>query len=130
MTEIAVAFIIAVIVGMGIGGGGFFVIYLTLCLGYNQIIAQGTNLLFFLISALASLAVHARRRRLFLAELIPIILISLPSTVIGANLANSVDPKIPTVFLGVLLTFSGVLSAIKTVRSFVEEKKAKKDARN
>ena len=74
MTEIAVAFIIAVIVGMGIGGGGFFVIYLTLCLGYNQIIAQGTNLLFFLISALASLAVHARRRRLFLAELIPIIL--------------------------------------------------------
>lgn len=130
MTEIAVAFIIAVIVGMGIGGGGFFVIYLTLCLGYNQIIAQGTNLLFFLISALASLAVHARRRRLFLAELIPIILISLPSTVIGANLANSVDPKIPTVFLGVLLTFSGILSAIKTVRSFVEEKKAKKDAPN
>lgn len=130
MTEIAVAFIIAVIVGMGIGGGGFFVIYLTLCLGYNQIIAQGTNLLFFLISALASLAVHARRRRLFSAELIPIILISLPSTVIGANLANSVDPKIPTVFLGVLLTFSGIFSAIKTVRSFVEEKKAKKDARN
>ena len=130
MTEIAVAFIIAVIVGMGIGGGGFFVIYLTLCLGYNQIIAQGTNLLFFLISALASLAVHARRRRLFSTELIPIILISLPSTVIGANLANSVDPKIPTVFLGVLLTFSGILSAIKTVRSFVEEKKAKKDSRN
>ena len=119
------SFFIAVIVGLGIGGGGFFVIYLTLCLNYGQIVAQGTNLLFFLISALASLFVHMKRRSLFSRELIPIILISVPATVSGAYLANILSPKIAKITLGILLTASGFITFIKVIRSYIREKNKK-----
>ena len=111
--------------GLGIGGGGLFVIYLTLCLNYGQIVAQGTNLLFFLISAFASLVVHFKKIKLFSRELIPIILISVPSTVLGAYLANILSPKIAKISLGILLTVSGVITIIKVIRSYIREKNEK-----
>jgi len=107
---------------LGIGGGGFFVIYLTLCLNYDQIIAQGTNLLFFLISAFASLAIHFRKRKILSWDLLPIILISVPSTVLGAHLANILSPKAAKLCLGAILTFSGAVTLIKTLRAFIKEK--------
>ena len=123
MMDILVALLIALIVGLGIGGGGFFVIYLTLCLNYPQLIAQGTNLTFFLISGISSLFVHVKRRRLFVKELIPIIAVSVPATILGSSLANNVDPKIPTVGLSVFLIVSGIISLIKVIKKFKYSKK-------
>ena len=116
MTELAVAFLIAVIVGLGVGGGGFFVIYLTLCLNYPQLLAQGTNLLFFLVCSVASLFVHARKRRLFKKSLIPIILFSLVGTLTGSSLATAVPTKIPRLLLGCLLIFSGAVALIRIIK--------------
>jgi len=123
MMDILVAFIIALIVGLGIGGGGFFVIYLTLCLNYGQLTAQGTNLMFFLIGGISSLFVHVRRRKLFVPELIPIIAVSVPATILGASLANSVDQRISAISLGVFLTVSGIISLIKVIKKFKYSKK-------
>ena len=123
MMDILVSLLIALIVGLGIGGGGFFVIYLTLCLNYPQLIAQGTNLTFFLISGISSLFVHVKRRRLFVKELIPIIAVSVPATILGSSLANNVDPKIPTVGLSVFLIVSGIISLIKVIKKFKYSKK-------
>lgn len=120
-----VCFLIAILVGMGIGGGGFLVIYLTLCMNYPQLIAQGTNLLFFLIAGFSSLLIHLRKRKMNLKRLIPIILFSIPGTLIGSYLANTVDPKIPRIVLGILLILSGGQTAFKVVYQIIEEKKKK-----
>ena len=81
--------------------------------------------MFFLISALASLIVHMRKRKLFSRDLIPIILISVPATVLGAYLANILSPKIAKISLGILLTVSGVITLIKVIRSYIREKNEK-----
>ncbi len=120
-----VCFLIAILVGMGIGGGGFLVIYLTLCMNYPQLIAQGTNLLFFLIAGFSSLLIHLRKRNLNLKRLLPIVLFSIPGTLIGSYLANTVDPKIPRIVLGVLLILSGGQTAFKVVYQIIKEKKKK-----
>ena len=120
-----VCFLIAILVGMGIGGGGFLVIYLTLCMNYPQLIAQGTNLLFFLIAGFSSLLIHLRKRKLNLKRLLPIVLFSIPGTLIGSYLANTVDPKIPRIVLGILLILSGGQTAFKVVYQIIEEKKKK-----
>ncbi|MBQ9703298.1 MAG: sulfite exporter TauE/SafE family protein [Clostridia bacterium] len=120
-----VCFLIAILVGMGIGGGGFLVIYLTLCMNYPQLIAQGTNLLFFLIAGFSSLLIHLRKRKLNLKRLLPIILFSIPGTLIGSYLANTVDPKIPRIVLGILLILSGGQTAFKVVYQIIKEKKKK-----
>ena len=42
-----IPFLISALMGMGVGGGGLFIIYFTLLLGTPQLTAQGTNLLLF-----------------------------------------------------------------------------------
>lgn len=125
MIDIVAAFFIAIMVGMGIGGGGFLVIYLTLCMNYPQIIAQGTNLLFFIICGASSLFIHQRKRNLFSRELAFITALSIPGTLIGSHLANTVDPKIPKIALGILLTVSGSITLIKIIKQMISEKNKK-----
>lgn len=50
----------AVIGGLGMGGGGVLLLYLTLFADAPQLRAQGMNLLFFLPVALISLLIHAK----------------------------------------------------------------------
>ena len=122
MTEFILSFLIAVIVGLGVGGGGFFVIYLTLCRSYPQLLAQGTNLLFFLICSVSSLFVHLRRRRAHLDLLLPVVILSASGTAFGSHLVSLVPPEIPRVVLGIILSVSGGISLIRIIRA---EKKKK-----
>lgn len=47
---------------MGLGGGGVLVLYLTLALHQEQLMAQGINLLFFLPCAVISILIHAKKK--------------------------------------------------------------------
>ena len=122
MTEFVISFLIALIVGLGVGGGGFFVIYLTLCRNYPQLIAQGTNLLFFLVCSVSSLFVHLRKRRAQFNVLLPVIILSVVGTLTGSYLASLVHPKIPKVILGIILSLSGAISLIRIIRAEVKKK--------
>ena len=128
--EIAVYFLIAILVGMGIGGGGFLVIFLTLCMNYPQILAQGTNLLFFIIAGASSLFIHIKKRKMSIKKLVVIFVFSIPGTIVGSYFANTVDPKFPRIVLGILLIFSGtqtLFNVIKSIKSEKNEKISKKD---
>ena len=50
--HIPAAFLLSALSGMGVGGGGLFVIYLAFATDMPQLSAQGANLLFFLCSAM------------------------------------------------------------------------------
>ena len=106
------SFLISALMGMGIGGGGLFVIYLTLCLNFAQIVAQGTNLVFFIISALFSLIIHLRKRKIRFLQVGALILFGSIGSIIFSRLANSIDPKIPRIALGILLISSGIYTII------------------
>ena len=55
----------AVLSGLGVGSGGLLVIYLTLIEGYEQIGAQGVNLLFFLFSSGSAMLYHLVHRKIY-----------------------------------------------------------------
>ena len=94
--------------GMGVGGGGLFIIYLTLCANYGQINAQGSNLVFFIIAALASILVHVRKRKIRLLQLLLMLAFGSAGTVIFSRLVTDIPEKIPRFALGVLLIISGI----------------------
>ncbi|MBR2024251.1 MAG: TSUP family transporter [Clostridia bacterium] len=119
-----VGFLVALLMGMGVGGGGLFVIFLTLCLNYAQINAQGTNLMFFIIAILASFIVHVRKRKLFKRQILIMAVMGSLGSVIFSNLVNYVDPQIPRKMLGGLLVVGGVVSICN---SFVSKKKKTDD---
>ena len=122
MIIIIVAFIISALMGMGVGGGGLFVIYLTLVLDYEQISAQGTNLIFFILSALASIFIHIKKRKIKFSQVAVMAIFGTGGALITSTLANMINPKIPRIILGVILILSGILTIIKTFKETKKEK--------
>ena len=124
VVNVIVGFVVALLMGMGVGGGGLFVIFLTLCLNYGQINAQGTNLMFFVIAILASFFVHVRKRRLIKVQIIIMAVLGALGSMIFSNLVNYVNPQIPRKMLGVLLIIGGGYSLYN---SFALKKSVKKE---
>ena len=56
--DVVISFVLAALSGLGVGGGGLFVIFLALFTDTPQLVAQGMNLLFFVFSASSSLIIR------------------------------------------------------------------------
>ncbi|MBE6661864.1 MAG: sulfite exporter TauE/SafE family protein [Ruminococcaceae bacterium] len=115
MTDAIVAFIIAVLSGMGIGSGGFLVIYLTLAEGMPQLAAQGINLLFFLFSSAASLFLHMRKRRLFGGAILAMSAMGVLGSPLGSLAAAVLPSGVLRKLFGGMLILSGMLALRKSV---------------
>lgn len=115
MLNVIVAFLIAALMGTGIGGGGLFIIYLTLCLNFSQLDAQGTNLVFFILASLASLTVNAKRGTIDLILVRPMIIFGSLGSVVFSNLVYSLDPKVPRIALAFILILSGVYTICNVI---------------
>ena len=121
LLNIIVGFLVAVLMGMGVGGGGLFVIFLTLCLNYGQISAQGTNLLFFILAIIASIFVHMKRRKIYFKQVLTMILFGAIGSLIFSSLANRIDSVIPKKMLGGLLILGGVLSLYSNAKHKIKK---------
>ncbi len=116
LLSVMAAFIISLLSGLGVGGGGLFLVYLTLFEGTPQLEAQGVNLLFFLFSAGASLPVHLLRRKIFTFALGIMIISGVAGALIGSYLSGVIDESILRKIFGAMLTVAGLFSLKKCVR--------------
>ncbi|MBQ7226445.1 MAG: sulfite exporter TauE/SafE family protein [Clostridia bacterium] len=107
---ILVSFFISALMGMGVGGGGLFVIYLTLCMNFPQILAQGTNLCFFVIAGSGSLIYHLKKRKIKLWHALSLILFGAIGSLAASHFLSFIDPKYPRIALGALLIISGSIT--------------------
>lgn len=107
------AFIIAALSGMGVGGGGLFVIYLSLFTDTPQLIAQGMNLLFFLFSAGASVTVHIKERHIYFVAVGIMAAAGIVGSLLGAYTAGLVNQSLLRKIFGIMLIISGILSLKK-----------------
>ena len=114
--SIAVSFIISVLSGLGVGGGGLFVIYLVLFTDTNQLTVQGINLAFFLLSASSSLLIHLQKRRIFFLAICVMSLFGIAGAVAGAFLSMRIEEALLRKAFGVMLFLSGSVSLFKSLR--------------
>ena len=117
-----VAFLVSILMGIGVGGGGLFIIFLTECMNFSQITAQGTNLVFFILAGASALAIHIRKRKLNILQILIMTLFGILGSLLFSHLANNLDPDIPRKVLGSLLVISGII----TIFSIFKEKFVKK----
>ena len=116
MIDFILIMLISMLMGLGVGGGGLYIVYLTLWQGIDSALARGTNLLFFVMTSAAALAVHLRKRKIFPLQLTVIIIFGSLGSIIFANLGNILDPEIPKKVLGSVLILSGGLSIASVFR--------------
>jgi len=105
-----ITFLLAALSGMGVGGGGLFVIYLSLFTDTPQLVAQGMNLLFFLFSSGASVTVHLRKRRICYSAVGVMALFGIVGALLGAYASAHLSGRLLRQIFGGMLVVSGILA--------------------
>lgn len=105
----AAAGIVSGILGaMGMGGGGILVIVLTIFMGYEQSLAQGINLIFFIPCAITAIIIYSRKKLINWKITVPFSLLGCIGSIIGATVSFHTDSKILSVIFGIMLLILGI----------------------
>lgn len=114
--DIMVAIAAATLAGMGVGGGGLLVLYLTLIKNTEQFTAQEINLLFFLCAASASMILHWKKRTFLPSVVLLFGLSGTLSSLVGYYTASTLQPQRLQTFFGYFLIFSGLYTLWEILR--------------
>ena len=125
IVEIIVGLIMGAITGMGIGGAGLLVMWLTEFRDLSQLDAQGVNLLFFVASSVAALSVHNRKRRLPLKFAGVAAAFAVTGSFFGVKLAHFLPDTTVRHIFGWMLIVTGILAMGKQITSFVRKRRRK-----
>ena len=120
------AFLIALLSGLGIGGGGLFAVYLALLSDIPQIAVQGINLLFFLFSSLSSVTLQLLKRRIMLYAVGLMVASGIIGVLIGTLLSGLVSGELLRISFGIMLVSGGVIS----LRNSIMNERSKKCSSN
>ncbi len=110
MSDAIFGFAAAVLSGLGVGSGGLLVIYLTLAENYEQITAQGLNLLFFLFSSGAAMFFHVMKRKINYSAVLFLVFFGLFGALLGTLLLKYLGGEAVRKIFGIMLIFSGVVT--------------------
>ena len=111
--NVLASFFVALLAGLGVGGGGLLVLYLTLVRHIPQAEAQGSNLLFFLCAAGAAFLVNRKRRQFPWRTVLLLAASGVILAIPGAMLATAVKNEILRKCFGGLLVLSGIVSLFR-----------------
>lgn len=112
--SIIVALLVALLSGMGIGGGGLFAVYLSIFTDIPQLSVQGYNLLFFLFSAGASVIIQLFRRKIPFFAVGIMILSGIAGALGGVFLTSFLSAGWLRRLFGIMLVSGGIVSLKRT----------------
>ena len=118
--EIIIGFLGGVFGGLGMGGGTVLIPILSIFLNIEQKMAQGINLLSFLVMAIVSIIIHYKNGFIQTKGLFYIILGGAVFSVVGAFCAVSLSSNVLKFVFGVFLCILAISEFVKVF------KKAKK----
>lgn len=104
------AFLIALLSGLGVGGGGLFAVYLSVFSDLPQLAAQGANLLFFLFSSGASVTVNLFRRHIIFPAVALMIVTGIAGAAAGSLLAHVLPDLWLRKIFGMMLIAGGIMA--------------------
>ena len=115
--EIVIGFLGGVFGGLGMGGGTVLIPLLSIALNIDQKMAQGINLLSFLIMAIISILIHYKNGFIQTKGLFYIILGGCFFSIIGSVCAVSLPSSILKIIFGSFLCLLAVFEIIKVFKT-------------
>lgn len=94
--------------GMGMGGGTILIPLLTIFLGVTQKLAQGYNLLAFILMAVVAIIIHSKNKLVDLKSIWIVVLFGIVFCVGGAFLTKLVDTHILKIIFACFLILLSV----------------------
>lgn len=102
--------------GMGMGGGTLLIPILTIFLKFDQKLAQGINLLSFLVMAIFSIYIHYKNGYIVTKNIWIIIIAGVISSVGGSVLMSFLPSKILKMVFGGFLCMLAVVEFVKVLK--------------
>ena len=126
MKEIFIGAISGVFSGIGMGGGTILIFLLNIFVGLEQHIAQATNLIYFVPTAISAIIVNYRDKNVDIKLAGIISICGIIGAVIGAIISVNLDVEKLCRFFGIFL----VIIAIHEIYTLINEYKLRKKRKN
>lgn len=126
MTQIMIGIVAGIVSGTGMGGGTILIFLLTFMLGIEQHIAQATNLIFFIPTAIVAIIVNLKNKNIDIKMALLVSVFGILGAIIGANISIHIDVGILRKCFGVFLamiTINEIYSILKLYRKQYKNKK-------
>lgn len=119
MVEILIGVVSGIVGGLGMGGGTVLILLLSLFLEVEQHVAQATNIIFFVPTAIAAIVINLKNKNINFKMAIPICLWGILGAFIGACISTKMNVSTLRKCFGGFL----VLIAIYQTYGYIKEKK-------
>ena len=123
MLEILIGAIAGTVSGMGMGGGTILILILTLFLNIDQHVAQATNLIFFVPTAISATVMNYKHKIIDIRTAIFIGGYGVVGALIGSNIANSLNSNILKKIFGIFLMIIAINEIISLYKMNIKSKK-------
>lgn len=122
MVEVLVGLVSGIVSGMGMGGGSILILLLSLFLGVEQHIAQATNLVFFIPTALVSIIINTKQHYVDYKTAIPIVITGILGATIGAMIATRLDVVHLKKYFGYFLLTIAIFEIYSLIKKYIFQK--------
>lgn len=119
MKEILIGIISGVFSGIGMGGGTILIFFLTVFAGLEQHIAQATNLIYFIPTAISSIIINYKDNNIDKKLAISVSVFGIIGAIIGAIISTNMQVNILRKYFGFFL----VVIAIHEIYTLFKEYK-------
>lgn len=122
MTSILLGFVSGVCTGLGLGGGSILILLLVLILNFDQHIAQATNIICFIPSAIIAILVNIKNKNINFKLAFPIIFFGIIGSVIGASISSKLDVIYLKKLFGIFLIFISLNEFYSIIKQYIKNK--------
>lgn len=117
--EILIGIVAGIIGGLGMGGGTVLILFLSLFLKIEQHIAQATNVIFFVPTAIAAIIISLKNKNINLKVGLPVMLWGIFGALIGAVISTKMNVGMLKKCFGMFLIFIAIYQSYE----YIKEKK-------
>ena len=120
--EFLIGLIAGIIGGLGMGGGTVLILLLTIFMNIEQTIAQGSNIIFFIPTAIASIFIFIKNKYINFKLAIPICFWGLVGAFIGASISTKLQINVLRKCFGVFLIIIAIYQSYSSYNTYRKKK--------
>lgn len=123
MIEILTGIIAGSVSGLGMGGGTILILVLSNFLGVEQHIAQATNLVFFIPTAISAIIINFKQKLINIKLGLLIIVSGSLGAIIGSEIATSLNATSLKKYFGIFLIIISINEIYRLIKEYILSKK-------
>ena len=122
MIEVLIGLISGIISGTGMGGGTILILLLSIFMGLDQHVAQATNLVFFVPTAISAIFISLKKKIIDLRAGVVVIIVGVVGATIGAIISSKMNVNLLKKFFGIFLLIIAIYEIYSWYKMYIKKK--------